>query len=87
MAYCNCSNVDPEELPKSLWQDENKIKNLIVTPIVVIAVLALLVAFAKVCVTLMKISWNIYSASQSRIKDQMNIRRKNQLNNQATAEV
>ena len=87
VAYCNCSNVDPEELPKSLWQDENKIKNLIVTPIVVIAVLALLVAFAKVCVTLMKISWNIYSASQSRIKDQMNIRRKNQLNNQATAEV
>ena len=87
VAYCNCSNVDPEELPKTLWQDENKIKDLIVTPIVVIAVLALLVAFAKVCVTLLKVSWNIYSAFQSRKKDQMDAGNEHHFRNTAASEV
>ena len=87
VAYCDCSDVDPEKVPKTLWQDENKVKDLIITPIVVIAVLALLVAFAKVCVSLLKVSWNIYSAFQSRKKDQMNAGSKNQLKSEETTDV
>ena len=87
VAYCNCSNVDPEELPKTLWQDENKVKDLIITPIVVVAVLALMVAFTKVCVSLLKVSGNIYSPFQNRKKDQINTRNKNRPNNQETTDV
>ena len=86
VAYCDCSNVDPEELPKTLWQDENKIKNLIVTPIVVIAVLALLVALAKVCVSLLKVSGNIYSVFQNRKQGQMNGGNEQQCRNTVVSE-
>ena len=86
VAYCDCSDVDLEELPKTLWQDENKVKNLIVTPIVVIAVLALLVAFAKVCVLLLKVSGNLYLAFQSQKKDQMNAGEDHHFRNTAVSE-
>ena len=48
LAYCDCTDVEPKGAQSSLWEDEDKFKDLVVTPIVVLVILGLLLALVKI---------------------------------------
>ena len=50
VAYCNCTDVEPKGVlaKTSFWEDEDKFKDLVVTPIVVLVILGLLLALVKI---------------------------------------
>ena len=50
VAYCDCTDVEPKVVlaKTSFWEDEDKFKDLVVTPIVVLVILGLLLALVKI---------------------------------------